>query len=365
MQTIKTYLVGGAVRDQLLGGEVLERDWVVVGASPKTMLEQGYKQVGKDFPVFLHPSSKEEYALARTEKKTGQGYTGFLCNSAPSVTLEEDLLRRDLTINAIAQTQDGQLIDPFGGQKDITNKVLRHVSPAFVEDPLRVLRVARFAAKLPLFSIAPETMQLMTAIAQSGELQTLSAERIWREWEKALNATAPLRFITTLHCCAALPSLMPELEQHYDGIKQQEQIKGGPDTQFCYQTIHLNIDQLTTLCQRIKVPKAFQAMAMLSIKHIPTICQLSHVPEQVLDLLNALDAFRRQQRFAQWLLTIKPILKIMAPQAIKHLALLQHCQREIAQNKIDPKLLSQTKGKESAQVIHQHRLNLLQRLLAS
>lgn len=207
---MKTYLVGGAVRDQLLGLPVHERDWVVVGARPEELLSAGYHAVGKDFPVFLHPETKEEYALARTERKTGKGYHGFECHFSTEVTLEEDLARRDLTINAIAQDQAGNLIDPYKGQVDLANKTLRHVTGAFKEDPLRVLRVARFTARFNYlgFSIAPETKALMREIAASGELLTISRERVWREFERALQSRSPGIFLRVLEECGALAALL-------------------------------------------------------------------------------------------------------------------------------------------------------------
>lgn len=207
---MKTYLVGGAVRDSLLNLPVHERDWVVVGGSPEAMLEQGFRAVGKDFPVFLHPSTNEEYALARTERKQGQGYHGFACHYAPDVSLEDDLARRDLTINAMAQTKDGTLIDPYGGRVDLEARVLRHVTDAFSEDPLRVLRLARFAARFKHlgFSIAPETQRLMQTIVASGELTTLPHERLWQELHKALGTQHPGEFIAVLAQCGALQQLL-------------------------------------------------------------------------------------------------------------------------------------------------------------
>jgi tRNA nucleotidyltransferase (CCA-adding enzyme) len=203
---MEVYLVGGAVRDELLGYPVSERDWVVVGAHPQELLEQGYQQVGKDFPVFLHPQSKDEYALARTERKQGHGYTGFAVDCDPTVTLEEDLLRRDLTVNAIARATDGELIDPYGGQRDLEARVLRHVSNAFTEDPLRVLRTARFAARYSHlgFTVAPETMALMSDIVTSGELQHLPTERVWVEMDRALTERNPEVFVDVLRECGAL-----------------------------------------------------------------------------------------------------------------------------------------------------------------
>src|SRR6056297_1272876 len=212
---MQTYLVGGAVRDELLGVPFHERDWVVVGATPQDLLDQGFTPVGKDFPVFLHPETKEEYALARTERKQGHGYTGFAVHFEPSVTLEEDLRRRDLTINAIARRPDGTLIDPYGGRRDLEQRVLRHVSPAFVEDPLRVLRTARFAARYKHlgFRIAPETLALMGEIVAQGELEHLPAERVWTETEKALGEADPTAFIAVLKACGALAALAPELDE--------------------------------------------------------------------------------------------------------------------------------------------------------
>ncbi|MCJ8319095.1 MAG: multifunctional CCA addition/repair protein [Colwellia sp.] len=212
---LNRFLVGGAVRDQLLNREVKDHDYLVVGATVEQMLSLGYTQVGKDFPVFLHPQTKEEYALARTERKQGQGYTGFVCYAEPDVTIEEDLLRRDLTVNAMAKTNDGTIIDPFNGQKDLEDRILRHVSEAFVEDPLRVLRVARFAARYHSygFTIADETLALMTKISLSGELTSLSAERVWQEMQLSLSEDNPEVFFETLRSCQALNIIWPELDQ--------------------------------------------------------------------------------------------------------------------------------------------------------
>lgn len=221
---MKTYLVGGAVRDALLGIEVYDHDWVVVGATPKQMLSAGYQQVGKDFPVFLHPDTKEEYALARTERKAGKGYHGFEVHADPSVTLEEDLIRRDLTINAIAQAEDGELVDPYGGKADIESRVLRHVSAAFEEDPLRVLRVARFAAKLKPFgfTLAEETQALMAKMVASGELNDLTPERVWQEVVKAFATNSPSVFFEVLDQVGAVEVLFPELYQLH-GVTQPAQ----------------------------------------------------------------------------------------------------------------------------------------------
>ncbi len=212
MSLLKTYVVGGAVRDALLGLPVKDKDYVVVGATPDDMRAAGFTPVGKDFPVFLHPDTHEEYALARTERKTAPGYTGFAFHAAPDVTLEQDLLRRDLTINAIAQSADGTLIDPYGGQKDIKARIFRHVSPAFTEDPVRILRIARFAARFADFSIAPETLALMQQMVSSGEVNALVPERVWQEISRGLMASRPSRMFEVLRACGALARIFPELD---------------------------------------------------------------------------------------------------------------------------------------------------------
>jgi tRNA nucleotidyltransferase (CCA-adding enzyme) len=209
---MRTYVVGGAVRDELLGLPVQDRDHVVVGATPEEMLACGFKAVGKDFPVFLHPRTREEYALARTERKTAPGYTGFAFHAAPQVTLDQDLARRDLTINAIARADDGMLIDPFGGQADLQARVLRHVSPAFSEDPVRILRVARFAARLPDFTVAEDTLALMRGMVAGGEVDHLVAERVWQELSRGLMEDTPSRMFEVLRACGALGRLLPEID---------------------------------------------------------------------------------------------------------------------------------------------------------
>ena len=216
---METYLVGGAVRDALLGLEVKDRDWVVVGSDARTLLSQGYKPVGRDFPVFLHPLTREEFALARTERKTGKGYSGFSCYAAPDVTLEQDLMRRDLTINAMAQDADGRIIDPFGGQADLRGKILRHVSPAFAEDPVRILRTARFAARYG-FAVAPETMNLMRGMVESGEARALVPERVWKELARGLMEDHPERMIEVLRECGALKVVLPEVDALF-GVPQR------------------------------------------------------------------------------------------------------------------------------------------------
>ncbi len=226
---MKTYLVGGAVRDRLLQRAVGDRDWVVVGATPQAMLDAGFRPVGKDFPVFLHPDTAEEYALARTERKSGHGYHGFTFHASPDVTLEEDLVRRDLTVNAMAEDADGSVIDPCGGQRDLAARLLRHVSPAFAEDPVRILRVARFAARFHDFSVAPETMQLMRDMVAAGEADHLVAERVWQELARGLMEDKPSRMFEVLRECGALARLLPEVDKLW-GVPQRADYHPEVDT---------------------------------------------------------------------------------------------------------------------------------------
>jgi tRNA nucleotidyltransferase (CCA-adding enzyme) len=256
-----TYLVGGAVRDALLGFPFSERDWVVVGATPQDMLDAGFTQVGRDFPVFLHPQTKEEYALARTERKQGHGYTGFVVHADPGVTLEDDLRRRDLTINAMARAPDGTIIDPYNGRDDLEDRVLRHVSPAFPEDPLRVLRVARFAARYAYlgFTVAEETLALMRRIVDQGELAHLSAERIWIEIERALREASPQVFIEVLRECDALKALLPEVDVLF-GVPQKAEHHPEIDT---------GVHTLMVLEQAARLTWAIDAPAAQSVPAAP------------------------------------------------------------------------------------------------
>jgi len=226
---MKTYLVGGAVRDVLMGKAGADRDWVVVGGTPEALVAQGYQPVGRDFPVFLHPDTHEEYALARTERKTERGYHGFAVHASPDVTLEEDLARRDLTINAIAQDEHGQRTDPFGGERDIGAKVLRHVTEAFREDPVRILRLARFAARFPDFTVAPETMTLMREMVAEGEVDALVSERVWQELSRGLMGDKPSRMLQVLRECGALQRLLPEVHRLY-GVPQRAEYHPEIDT---------------------------------------------------------------------------------------------------------------------------------------
>jgi tRNA nucleotidyltransferase (CCA-adding enzyme) len=340
---MKIHLVGGAVRDALLGLSTSDRDWVVTGATPAQMQALGYRPVGKDFPVFLHPHSKEEYALARTERKSGHGYKGFVFNADPAVTLEEDLQRRDLTINAIASTEDGLLIDPWGGVRDLDARVLRHVSPAFAEDPLRVLRVARFAARFaPLgFRVAPETLSLMRQLSSSGELQHLVAERVWQEMEKALGEPAPAEFFRVLRECGALQVILPEVDALF-GVPQpalhHPEIDTGVHVLMCleqaarlsddpvvrFATLVHDLGKGTTLpaywpshhgheergvaliaglSERLRVPTRFTSIGRL-VSQYHTHCHRAGQlrADTLLKLLEALDAFRRPLQLTQFLL---------------------------------------------------------------
>jgi tRNA nucleotidyltransferase (CCA-adding enzyme) len=330
---LEIYLVGGAVRDQLLGYPIKERDYVVVGASPEEMLKQGFRLIGKDFPVFLHPKTHDEYALARTERKIGPGYKGFSCYAAPDVTLEDDLLRRDLTINAMAQNSSGHIIDPFQGQKDIDNKMLRHVSPAFSEDPVRILRVARFMARFsPLgFRVAKETMELMKAMVSVGEVQALVPERVWQEFSTALTEPAPQAFIRTLYDCGALAVLFPELQALYikyeriadprsqghsylSVLEKAVVLTDDPQVRFAAilcdlgkgvakEETQMGIHTIQTLCQRYRIPHAYVSLATTAAAyHLLCHRALDLDAQSLYVLLEKTDAFRQSSRLDQFLL---------------------------------------------------------------
>lgn len=343
---MQTYLVGGAVRDKLLGRPIKDQDWVVVGSTPEKMLAQGYQTVGADFPVFLHPKTKEEYALARIERKVGVGYTGFSCDASSEVSLEEDLMRRDLTINAMAMDDQGNIIDPYNGQQDLDNKLLRHVSDAFIEDPLRVLRVARFAARYHNlgFRIAPETMALMQTIVESGELIALSAERVWQETARSLMETHPEVYFENLRSCGALAAWFPELDVLW-GIpnppKWHPEIDTGIHTMMVLQQavklsdklsvrfaglVHdlgkgltppenwpshqghekLGLEAINTLCDRLKAPNECRELGlMVSQYHTHTHQAFELKASTILGMLNRCDVWRKPQRFADFLLTCK------------------------------------------------------------
>ena len=309
MADIRSYLVGGAVRDELLGLQPRERDWVVVGATPEAMKAEGYKPVGKDFPVFLHPETHEEYALARTERKTAPGYYGFECHAAPDVTLEEDLQRRDLTINAIARTADGELIDPWGGQQDIKARRLRHVSPAFAEDPVRILRVARFAARFaPLgFEVAGETLTLMRRMVDNGEVDALVPERVWQETCRALDEKQPAAFFHVLADCGALPRLFPWLGEDVlaPALARLEQaIKLSAPARVRLAAMLLATPEpqaaLQSLEGSLPLPRQWRELAGLAIRLCPD-CATHTSAQSLLAWLEAADAFRRPERLPELL----------------------------------------------------------------
>lgn len=306
---MEIYLVGGAVRDKLLGHPVQEKDWVVVGATPEEMLAKGFKPVGKEFPVFLHPQTKEEYALARTERKVGKGYKGFTFYAAPDVTLTEDLQRRDLTINAMAETPEGKLIDPYDGQTDLKNKVLRHVSAAFQEDPVRILRLARFSAKFPDFSIHPETIQLMKNMVNAGEVNALVTERVWQELSRGLANEKPIRFFEALAQCDALPILFPEISMSGQGISLLDQTNVlTPTARFAVLLHDIPEKDLQSLLTRNRVPNEFADLALLVNRHHEFYHQsLSANAETILKFLLTIDALRRPQRFEDFLMACQII----------------------------------------------------------
>ncbi len=330
---MQTFLVGGAVRDSLLNYPVIEKDWVVIGETPESMVAQGFRPVGKDFPVFLHPDTHDEYALARTERKTAPGYKGFTVHASPEVTLEEDLIRRDLTINAIAMDQQGNIIDPFNGKEDLEKRLFRHVSPAFSEDPVRILRIARFAARYAHlgFSIADETLQLMKKMVNEGETDHLVAERVWAELFKVLSERSPSAFFNTLKDCNALKSIFPELDQLF-GIPQPEkhhpEIDTGIHSLLCLEQasklskkpevrlaalLHdlgkaktdkskwpshhgheqLGLPVLDQFCKRLRIPKSFKALALQVMQYHTHCHRVFELKASTLtDMLGSLGAFK-------------------------------------------------------------------------
>ena len=398
---MKVFLVGGAVRDELLGRPVTERDYVVVGATPDALKALGYRPVGKDFPVFLHPDTGEQYALARTERKTGPGYYGFETRFSPDVTLEDDLARRDLTINAMARAADGALVDPHGGSRDLEARLLRHVSPAFVEDPLRVLRVARFAARLsPLgFRVAPETLALMRRIVEAGEMAALVPERVWTETARALGETRPREFFEVLRACGALAAVFPEIDALY-GVPQpprwHPEIDTGlhtmlaleaatdlsPDIVVRFATLVHDLGKGTTprelwpkhtgheergvalvegLCARLRVPNEHRELAVLVSRHHAKLHRLPELrPATVLELLEQTDAFRRPERLERLILACEadargrgPELRVAPyPQA----AMLRAARDAAALVRLPPEILAQADGTVIAQRLRSARV---------
>ena len=337
---MKTYIVGGAVRDALLGRPVADRDWVVVGATPEQMVAQGFRPVGKDFPVFLHPRTQEEYALARTERKTAPGYHGFVFHTSPDVTLEDDLVRRDLTINAIARAEDGAITDPFNGQADLQARVFRHVSSAFAEDPVRILRLARFAARLADFTVAPETMALMRSMVEAGEVDALVPERVWQEVSKGLMEAAPSRMFAVLRECGALARIMPELDALW-GVPQpplhhpevdtgvhmmlvidhaagrgfelpvrfaalMHDLGKGVTPAATWPAHHgheaLGLQLIGNLCRRLKVPNDCRDLALMTAREHGNVSRAMELRANTLvTLFERCDGLRKPERFSQML----------------------------------------------------------------
>jgi tRNA nucleotidyltransferase (CCA-adding enzyme) len=402
---MKYYLVGGAVRDQLLGLPVKEKDWVVVGETAEKMLSLHYQPVGKDFPVFLHPETKEEYALARTERKEGRGYRGFVCATSVDVTLEEDLLRRDLTINAIAMDEKGKLIDPYGGEKDIKAKVLRHVSPAFEEDPVRILRIARFAARFHHlgFHVAAETKVLLKKMVRDGLANDLVIERVWTELVKSLSEKTPAVFFQVLRECGALKILIPELDalfgvpnppkwhpeidsgwHTYSVLAQAVRLSDSPCVRFAALVHDLGkgstplsiwpshrgheergAEAIQQLGKRMKVPKAYQALAILTSRFHSLVHKAFELkPETILELFEKADAFRRHERFLAMLMVCKADARGRTgheedeyPQQAYLTRILLSLRSFSVQQLVDDKTLN---GDAIAQALHQARIKVIE-----
>ena len=406
---MQIFKVGGAVRDQLLGRAVVDIDWVVVGATPEQMRAEGFRPVGDDFPVFLHPKTSEEYALARTERKSGHGYGGFTFHTSPDVTLEDDLLRRDLTVNAMAQDANGTIFDPYGGQADLAARVLRHVSPAFAEDPLRVLRVARFAARYAYlgFSVAPETLNLMRELSESGELAHLTAERVWQEFAHALMEDNPEVFIQVLHDCGALKALLPEVDvlfgvpqpaEHHPEIdtgvhilsvlqqcarfKQTLNVrwacllhdvgKGTTDPQAWPQHIaheKHGLPLIKNVNKRFKAPNECAELALLVGEyHTHAHRALELRPESLLKLLMKFDIMRRPQRFDDFISASEMdsrgrlgLEERLYPQA-EYLRQAAATMRAVS---VKPLLEQGLQGTELGQALNVERLNALQNYVSA
>ena len=402
---MKIYLVGGAVRDQLMGYPFKERDWVVVGATPDDLLAEGFQQVGRDFPVFLHPKTKEEYALARTERKNAPGYYGFQCDFNPNVSLEDDLLRRDLTINAMAMDDEGNIIDPYHGKDDLKAKILRHVSPSFVEDPVRVLRVARFAARYYHlgFRLADTTRNLMYEMVRRGELKHLVAERVWQEWYRSLGEKNPEQFILTLKKCGALQIVLPEIYALF-GVPSaphyHPEVDSGIHTLMVLSAAHNLTNDLSVLfaalmhdlgkaatpinlwpshhgheesglaiimnlCERLRIPADFRKFALLVTKFHLTIHRLFELKAStIVDILESTDAFRRRQIFEKLIIVCKADAAGSGkdddyPQANGWYELLSACEKVGAQEVIADGFT----GEHIKNEIHQRRVALVKNVI--
>jgi len=401
---MKTYLVGGAVRDRLLGRPATEHDYVVVGATPDDLVALGLRPVGKDFPVFLHPRTGEQYALARTERKTGPGYHGFETRFAPDVTLEEDLARRDLTINAMASDDDGNIIDPHGGRRDLEARLLRHVSPAFIEDPLRVLRVARFASRFAGlgFTVAPATLELMRSIAASGELTALVPERVWVETERALGEQQPAVYFEVLRACGALEVVFPEIAALF-GVPQPEKwhpeidtglhtmqvldvaAQTSADTTVRFAALVHDLGKGVTpraewpshvgheaagaaliekLCARLRAPNDHRELAVLVARHHAKVHRVAELrPGTLLDLLEQTDAFRRGERFERMLVACEADARGRGPQLrvapYPQAALLRRVRDAAAAVRLDPAIVAAESGPVIAERMRSARIDAI------
>jgi tRNA nucleotidyltransferase (CCA-adding enzyme) len=402
---MQVYLVGGAVRDELLGVPVAERDWVVVGATREEMLARGFREVGRDFPVFLHPDSQEEYALARLERKTAPGYRGFVFDASASVTLEDDLLRRDLTINAIAKRTDGTLVDPYGGAHDLEARILRHVSPAFAEDPVRLLRVARFAARFAHlgFRVADATLELMRSLVAKGEVNALIADRVWQETEKALRTAQPSVFFETLRSCGALAVIFPELEALH-GVPQPErwhpEIDSGLHTMMVIEqaarltddpvvrfaaAVHdigkgttprsewpshpgheqRGAEMIARMAERLHVPNEHRDLAVIVAReHALVHRSLELRPATIVELLERTDAVRRPARFEQFLLACEADARGrrgLEERAYPQREWLRSLRNTVAEAKPSPQEISRAKDGDIAGLVHKLRIDAVTR----
>lgn len=384
---MQVYLVGGAVRDELLGRTVGERDWVVVGATPAELEGLGYRAVGRDFPVFLHPETHEEYALARLERKVAPGYRGFTTDFSPAVTLEQDLQRRDLTINAMARDGAGRIIDPYGGQADLQARRLKHVSPAFAEDPVRILRVARFAARFADlgFTVAPETAALMRSMVAAGEADALVSERVWRELERALGEKSPQRCLEVLRDCGALAVLLPEIANPaataaaVAALMTAAARAATPPVRWAALLHGLSVDPIEALCERLRVPNNYRELAILAARlesklrvsgrdrsagsgAVPTPAACAPDPEGLLALLELADAFRRPERFAQWLELLAlelPATKALVRDPGSLAALLRTALARAAAAQLSAEELSTHRGPQLGARLRERRLEAL------
>lgn len=356
---MKIYLVGGAVRNKLLEHKIThdamdEKDWVVVGSTPEEMLSKGFVSVGKSFPVFLHPETHEEYALARTEKKMGKGYTGFVFYTSPSITLEEDLARRDLTINAMAMSPDGRIIDPYQGQRDLSLKVLRHVSDAFCEDPVRILRVARFMARYGHigFTIAEETLRLMKKMVQQGEVDALVPDRVWQETQRALAEHSPEKFFQTLSRCNALEILYPEISTQVEKIAPLLIFKQS-ECNFAAMTLPLSSIDINNLCKKYPIPTEYRQLGQMANQSQQCFRQPFLSSNDILDLLERSDAYRQPTRFEKLVCLFEQIYQNNTSEKLKKALKLTQVVKS------EPLIQQGYKGKSLGEQIKKERLKRL------